>query len=413
MRDSTCGAPATDVAGGVWGVVPPQETTCGAPATDVARGVWGVVPPQETTCGAPATDVARGGWGVVPPQETTCGAPATDVALGVWGVVPPQEALVTTTAAPRPIESIVEADLTRGRRRTWRKRWHLLAYVILVPGAILFIAPFAWLLSASFQSSGDIFSWPPHWIPQSPSLAGYKTFLGIGPQGAIDGPQNAWRWFVNSAFVAGSVTVLQLLFNSLAAYVFAKRQFPGKNLIFLLFLTTMMIPGQVTLIPNYLVLKHIPFFGGNNVLGMGGSGWLDSYYGLILPGAVSAFGIFLLRQYMTSIPDELLDAARIDGASEFKIYSRVVLPLCGPVLAATGIFTFVAAWEDFFWPLIIVSSPEKYTAPLGLALYVVKNRTQWDVLMAGSVLATIPMVLIFVVFQRRFIQGISLSGLKG
>ena len=181
----------------------------------------------------------------------------------------------------------------------------------------------------------------------------------------------------------------------------------------MVFLATMMVPPQVTLIPNYLVLKHVPLFGGNNILGLGGSGWLDSYYGLILPGAVSAFGIFLLRQYMTSIPDELLDAARIDGASEFKIYSRVILPLCGPALAATGIFTFVAAWEDFFWPLIIVSSPEKYTAPLGLALFVVKNRTQWDVLMAGSVIATLPMVLVFLIFQRQFIQGIAGSGLKG
>jgi multiple sugar transport system permease protein len=223
----------------------------------------------------------------------------------------------------------------------------------------------------------------------------------------------AWRWFANSAFVAGSVTMLQLFFNSLAAYVFAKREFPGRNAIFMLFLAAMMVPGQVTSIPNYLVLKHIPLFGGNNLLGQGGSGWLDSYYGLILPGCVSAFGIFLLRQYMMSIPDELLDAARIDGASEFKIFRKIVIPLTGPALAATGIFTFTASWEDFYWPLLIISSPEKYTAPLGLALFVVKNRTQWDVLMAGSVIATIPMVLVFILFQRRFIQGIAVSGLKG
>jgi len=173
------------------------------------------------------------------------------------------------------------------------------------------------------------------------------------------------------------------------------------------------VPGQVTLIPNYLVLKHIPLFGGNDIFGLGGHGWLDSYYGLILPGAVSAFGIFLLRQYMRSIPDELLDAARIDGASEFKIFWRIVLPLCRPALAASAIFTFTYAWEDFFWPLIIVSSPEHYTAPLGLALFVVKNRTSWDVLMAGSVIATLPMVVVFMVFQRNFIKGISLSGIKG
>jgi multiple sugar transport system permease protein len=317
---------------------------------------------------------------------------------------------VTAATAPKPVE-LTTVEPGRPRRRGRSRLVIVLAYLVLVPGAILFVAPFAWLISASFQRVGDMFSWPPQWIPEHPTLEGYRTFLGIGPEHA-GGPQ-AWRWFVNSAFVAGSVTVLQLFFNSLAAYVFAKRQFPGRNVIFMMFLVTMMIPGQITLIPNYLVLKHIPLFGGNDIFGQGGSGWLDSYYGLILPGAVSAFGIFLLRQYMLSIPDELLDAARIDGASEFRIYSRVVMPLCGPALAATGIFTFQGAWEDFFWPLIIVSSPEKYTAPLGLALFVVENRTQWDVLMAGSVIASLPMIVVFLIFQRRFIQGIAISGLKG
>jgi multiple sugar transport system permease protein len=167
------------------------------------------------------------------------------------------------------------------------------------------------------------------------------------------------------------------------------------------------------MIPNYLILQHVPLFGGNDLFGAGGHGWLDSYEGLILPGCVSAFGIFLLRQYMTSIPDELLDAARIDGASEFRIYAQVVLPLCRPVLAATAIFTFMAAWEDFLWPLIIISDPNKFTAPLGLALFVMKNQTSWSVLLAGSVIATLPMVLVFAVFQRQFVQGIAMSGLKG
>jgi multiple sugar transport system permease protein len=300
----------------------------------------------------------------------------------------------------------------RGPTQAWARRLSFgLSYVVLIPIAILFLAPFAWMVSASFQQIGDMFSWPPQWIPKHPSLAGYKTFLGIGD--ASQAAEGASRWFLNSAFVATSVTVLQLFFNSLAAYVFAKRKFPGRDAIFLLFLGTMMIPGQITLIPNYLVLKHVPFFGGNDMFGNGGHGWLDSYYGLILPGCVSAFGIFLMRQYMQSIPDTLLDAARIDGASEFRIFLQVVLPLCRPALAAMGIFTFTAAWEDFFWPLIIVSSPEHYTAPLGLALFVVKNRTSWDVLMAGSVIATLPMVATFMVFQRQFIQGIAMSGVKG
>jgi multiple sugar transport system permease protein len=304
------------------------------------------------------------------------------------------------------------------RRRARRPSWKAVAaYVILVPGAILFVAPFAWLISASFQPVGDIFSWPPQWIPDHPTIEGYKLFFGIAPEAtqgrASRSAEGVERWFINSAIVATSITALQLFFNSLAAYAFAKRRFPGRDLIFLLFLATMMVPPTVTLIPNYIVLKHIPLFGGNDILGLGGHGWLDSYYGLILPGSVSAFGIFLLRQYMQSIPDELLDAARIDGASEFRIFWKVVLPLCRPALAAMAIFTFTYAWEDFFWPLVIVSSPDRYTAPLGLALFVTKNRSSWDMLMAGSVIATLPMVVVFMIFQRNFIRGISLSGLKG
>jgi multiple sugar transport system permease protein len=324
----------------------------------------------------------------------------------------------TTLEPPQRLGAAVTPEAPPARKRLRRLRPKsvkaALAYIILVPGAILFVAPFAWLVSASMQHVGDIFSWPPQWIPKHPTLDGYKTFFGAGNDAAqAQAAGNVGRWFINSAFVATSVTVLQLFFNSLAAYVFAKRKFPGRDAIFLVFLATMMVPGQVTLIPNYLVLKHIPLFGGNDILGLGGHGWLDSYYGLILPGSVSAFGIFLLRQYMKSIPDELLDAARIDGASEFKIFWRIVLPLCRPALAAMAIFTFTYAWEDFFWPLIIVASPDHYTAPLGLALFVVKNRTSWNLLMAGSVIATLPMVVVFMIFQRNFIKGISLSGIKG
>jgi multiple sugar transport system permease protein len=302
---------------------------------------------------------------------------------------------------------------TRQRTEWSALRW--LVYVVLVAGAIIFLAPFAWLVSASFQNLTEIFSVSPHWIPHDVTTAGYRQFLNLGHltnsqrgQGTGD-----WKWFANSAFVAISVTVLQTFFNALAAYVFAKRRFPGRDAIFMVFLATMMVPGQVTLIPNYIITKHIPLFGGNDLFGNGGHGWLDSYWGLIMPGTVSAFGIFLLRQYMQSIPDDLLDAARIDGANEFRIFWRIVVPLCGPALAASAIFTFQAAWEDFLWPLIIISSPDRYTAPLGLALFVVKNETSWNLLFAGSVISTLPMVLIFAIFQRRFIKGIALSGLKG
>ena len=319
---------------------------------------------------------------------------------------------VTTPREKLPIRPATVRPRRHSRTRALRTTRIVLLYAILVPGSLLFIAPFAWLVSSSFKSLGAIFSWPPDWIPDNPTLANYELFLGVGEEDARSAEFVA-RWFLNSAFVALSVTFLQLFFNSLAAYAFAKRKFPGRNPIFVLFLATMMIPGQVTLIPTYLVIKHMPLFGGNDIWGQGGHGWLDSYYGLILPGAVSAFGIFFLRQYMLSIPDELLDAARIDGASEFRIYRTIILPLTRPALAATGIFTFMYSWEDFFWPLIIITSPDLYTVPLGLTLYVVRNRTAWDIVMAGSVLATLPMILMFVLFQRHIIKGITLGGLKG
>ncbi len=279
----------------------------------------------------------------------------------------------------------------------------LVLYALLIGGAVVFAAPFAWMVVASLQSQANMFRWSPSWIPIDPSLNNYITFLS----GA-----NIGRWFFNSAYVALSVTFLQLFFNSLAAYTYAKRRFPGRDFLFLLGLGTMMIPGMVTLIPSYIILGNMPLFGGNDLLGQGGHGWLDSYWGLIAPGIVSTFGIFLLRQYMKSIPDELLDAARIDGASHFRIYWQIVLPLSVPALAAHAIFTFQFVWEDFFWPLIIISSEELYTVPLGLTLFVVKNRTAWDQLMAGSVLVTLPVVLVFLVFQRQFVQGIALTGMK-
>jgi multiple sugar transport system permease protein len=289
-----------------------------------------------------------------------------------------------------------------GSKKGLRVRYAVI-YLLLIPGAIIFVAPFAWLVSASFQHTGDIFSGPINWIPENPTVDGYVEFSATG----------ALQWFTNSAFVATTVTVLQLFLNSMCAFAFAKLKFPGRDAIFLVILATMMVPGQMLIIPNYVILQHIPFFGDNDMFGNGGHGLLDSYAGLIVPGVVSAFGIFLLRQFMVSIPDELLDAARIDGASEFRVYWQVVLPLCKPVLAATAIFTFMAAWEDFLWPLIILSDPAKFTAPLGLAMFVMKNQTDWGMLLAGSVIATLPMVIVFMIFQRQFVQGVAMSGIKG
>ena len=330
-----------------------------------------------------------------------------------------REALDDEPVLPRPGPLVRARQRFRGEPPSAVKKSSLKAkffsYLILLPVAVLFVAPFAWLISASFQPMSTIFSNPPTWVPDDPTLGGYKGFLNVGELTQAERGRGSgdWKWFVNSAFVAVTVVTLQTFFNALCAYCFAKRMFPGRDAIFLVFLGTMMIPGMVLLIPNYIILQHIPFVGGNDWLGNGGQGLLNNYAGLILPQVVTAFGIFLLRQYMLSIPDQLLEAARIDGASEFRIFWSVVLPLCTPALAANAIFSFQSVWEDFFWPLIVMTDPDKYTVPVGLALFVVQNRTSWTLLFAGSVIATLPMLIVFLFLQRYFVQGIALTGIKG
>src|SRR5215217_7568286 len=297
------------------------------------------------------------------------------------------------------------ADEQRRRNIKFLKEcsWKLVVYILLFAGAVLFVAPFAWMVTASLQNVGDMFRWPPSWIPRAPTLDNYVKFLRA---------ENLGLWFYNSAYVSFAVTFLQLFFNSLAAYTFAKRRFPGRDVMFLILLGTIMIPGQVLLIPSYIILKNIPLFGGNDLFGHGGHGWLDSYWGLIAPGAVSTWGIFWLRQYIKGIPDDLIDAAKIDGASEFRIYGQVIMPLIQPALAASAIGTFTYVWNDWFWPLIITSSDELRVLPLGLALFVTKNKVVWDIVFAGSVVVTLPVLIMFLLFQRQILKAVVLSGLK-
>lgn len=291
-----------------------------------------------------------------------------------------------------------------GRRIKWKDLFgKLVVYIQLTIGAIIFFAPWAWMVSAAFQPIGDIFDWPPNWIPETFTLDNFRRFLAA---------QGFYRWVLNSSFLAVMVLFIQMFFNSLAAYTFAKRKFPGRDALFIMMLATLMIPGHLYLIPNYLILLRAPLFGGNNILGMGGIGMLDSFWGILVPYSFSVWSVFFMRQYMKTIPDDLLDAARMDGASEFALYWKVMLPLCGPVLAAQAIFTFTFVWNDFFWPLIIIDSSELRTLQLGLALFIVRHRTVWDVVFAGSVISTLPVLLVFLFFQKYFIRGIALTGMK-
>jgi multiple sugar transport system permease protein len=279
-----------------------------------------------------------------------------------------------------------------------------LLHLLLAAGALTMVLPFLWMLSTSLKPESQIFRFPPVWVPDSWRWVNYQEAMSAAPFG---------RYFLNTVIYAGAVTLSNLLFCSMAAYAFARLQFRGRNVLFLLVLGTMMIPGQVTMVPVFIMLKHWPLVGGNNLVGSGGHGLLNTYPGLVLPAAVGAFGIFLLRQFFMTLPRELEDAARIDGCSEAGIYWRIILPLSKPALATLGIFTFTAAWNEFLWPLLIMSKDSMKTLQVGLQVFQTQYTTRWDLLMAGTVVVTLPVLIIFLFGQRYFTRGIALSGMKG
>ena len=262
--------------------------------------------------------------------------------------------------------------------------------LFLIPTALLMLLPFIWMLSTSFKLAGAVFEYPPTWLPKPLVWQNYPQVTEILPFA---------RFFLNSLVVALSVTALQLLTCSLAAYAFARLRFPGRDALFLGYLGTLMIPGQVVIIPNFILLRTL--------------GWIDTYQALILPAAFSAFGTFLLRQYFLTIPRELEDAAVVDGASYWQIYSRIILPLSGPALSALAIFTFLAQWNSFLYPLVVTNSTEMSTLTVGLRTLQGQYNTAWTLLMAGSVIALVPVLLVFVFAQRYFIKGIAMTGLGG
>lgn len=265
-----------------------------------------------------------------------------------------------------------------------------LLHAVLIAIFAATLAPFAWMFSTSFKATGASFVWPPQWLPRPATLEQYQTLFAR---------MNFARATLNSALVAVSVTLLGLLINSMAGYAFAKYQFPGRQKLFGLLLASMMIPGQVAMLPLFMMFNKL--------------GLLNNYLGLIIPGMASMFGIFLLKQFMTSIPDALLDSARMDGASEWRIFWRIVLPLTKPALATLGIFTFMGAWNDFLWPLIVMTREQMYTLPVALAnLTGEEHRTQYELLMAGSVVVILPIAIAFLALQRFYMSGITAGSLK-
>ena len=277
-----------------------------------------------------------------------------------------------------------------GRRRPRRRIGPLVLHGALILGSVVMLLPFLWMLSTSLKTPAEVFTFPPIWIPSRLAWENYVTTVSVMPFG---------RFYLNSAIVTASVTVLQLLVSSLAAFAFARLRFPGRNGLFLLYLATLMIPFQVTMLPNFILIRYL--------------GWYDTYQALILPPAFSAFSTFLLRQYFLGIPLDLDEAARIDGATSFRIWRQVILPLSGPVLAALAIFIALGTWNDFLWPLVITNSIEMRTLPVGLSTFQGQYNVQWHLLMAGSVIAMLPMLVVYIVGQNWFVRGITLSGLGG
>ena len=265
----------------------------------------------------------------------------------------------------------------------------LLLHALLIALTAATLFPLLWMVSVSFMAADEASAFPPPILPNSPTLEHYRLLfarLDIG------------RYVLNSLAVAGAVTALSLLFNALAGYAFAKLRFRGRERLFRGLLASMVIPGQVAMLPLFLMLKPM--------------GLVNSYGGIIVPGMASLFGIFLISQYALSIPDSLLDAARIDGAGEFRVWWTIVLPLCKPILVTLAIFTFMGSWNDFMWPLIILADSERYTLPVALANLMGEHVMDTELVMAGAVLTILPVVALFLLLQRYYIEGLVLGSVK-
>lgn len=263
-------------------------------------------------------------------------------------------------------------------------------YAVLIALAASMLLPFWWMLSTSLMTDTEVFQYPPKLLPQSPRWENYPEAMALQPFG---------RYFLNTTIVTFFSVAGQLLFCSMAAYAFARLRFKWRDKIFVVYLATMMIPAMVTLIPAFLIITAF--------------GWMNTYYALIAPSLSSVWGIFLLRQFFLTIPKDLEEAARLDGAHEFAIYWRIVLPLAKPALATLAIFAFMNSWKDFLWPLIVTSQTEMRPVEVGIASFSTIYALDWTHQMAAAVIVMLPIIIVFFLAQRYFVRGITLTGIKG
>lgn len=277
-----------------------------------------------------------------------------------------------------------------------RRLENTLIYLILTAGALAMVLPFTWMITTSLKSQSEVFTYPPQWIPAEFAWQNYVRAWQAAPFA---------RYFFNSTLIALAVTLGELVTGSLAAFAFARIRFPGRNALFAVYLSSMMIPHQMTIIPSFLVLKSFgdlsPAFG------------LDTYFALIAPFIAGAFGVFLLRQSFLTIPNELEDAAILDGCGKLGFLWRIVIPLSRPALATLALFTFMANWNSYLWPLIVTNSDQMRTVQIGLRYFVgQEGASQWGLLMAAAVFVSLPIVLVYLFVQKQFVQGIAATGIK-
>jgi multiple sugar transport system permease protein len=279
------------------------------------------------------------------------------------------------------------------RRRTGRsQRRTFLRYVLLVVLALIFISPLVFMLVTSFKSRVEAAGVPPTWIPADPTTQAYTSILGSSGTPVL-------RWFANSMIAAAANSALVVITAAMAAYPLARMTFRGRNVVFGLIIATLFVPPVILIVPNYLIVGDLK--------------WLDTLAAVIVPTAASAFGVFFLRQFFLSLPQELEEAARLDGANLFQIFTRVVLPLSKPALVTLAVLAFLTNWNDFLWPVYVLFSPESQTLPAGLSTLQSANNVRYDLLMAGAVIASLPVLILYCFAQRFIIEGVSRSGLKG
>lgn len=289
--------------------------------------------------------------------------------------------------------SLGEKNLKIRKSKKEKRKIHLkkaLVYLFLVLISIAMVLPLLWMFSSAFKPKAEIFTYPPTLVAGNPTIGNFFTLFEQRPFST-----NLW----NSFFIAASSTILALFFCSLAAFGFAKYQFPAREFLFLFLIGTLIIPFHTTMIPLYVLYRKI--------------GWIDKFWGLIFPGMANAFGIFFMRQYLIKVPNEFLDSARIDGCSEIKIFLYIIIPIARPALTALGMIFFMSSWNNFLWPLILLKSKDMLTAVVALRGLSSGLRVPYDLIMAGSVLIVLPLVILFIVLQKQFIVGITSGAIKG